>query len=65
MFRVSTALSLCVALQASGARAFSARAGPRLSMSLHDFSATTISGASKSLKDYSGKVVLIENVASL
>ena len=34
------------------------------SSSIHDFTLQTIDGKSKSLKDYSGKVVLIVNVAS-
>jgi len=36
-----------------------------LNMGLHDHSLETLSGQTKKLSDYKGKVVLMENVASL
>lgn len=36
-----------------------------LNMGLHDHSLDTLSGQAKKLSDYKGKVVLMENVASL
>jgi len=36
-----------------------------LNMGLHDHSLETLSGETKKLSDYKGKVVLMENVASL
>jgi len=42
-----------------------ARLGVRQGATLGDFTAKTNAGADKKLSDYAGKVVLIENVASL
>jgi len=68
IMRVSTiVMALCLA----SASAFSpsarsaARLGVRQGATLGDFTATTNAGAEKKLSDYEGKVVLIENVASL
>jgi len=36
-----------------------------LNMGLHDHSLETLSGENRKLSDYKGKVVLMENVASL
>jgi len=41
------------------------RGGMRMATTLSDFSAATLDGAEKKMSDYKGKVVLIENVASL
>ena len=64
---------LTMALLFTGASAFvrsagsanARRASLRMASTLADFSATTIDGKDKKLSDYKGKVVLIENVASL
>ena len=59
-----------IAMLASTSRAFmqTARRGftsSALRMGLHDHSLETLSGENKKLSDYKGKVVLLENVATL
>jgi len=65
------ARTIVMALCLASAAAFSpsARSAARLCVrqgaTLGDFTAKTNAGADKKLSDYAGKVVLIENVASL